>query len=218
VRSVLGFRALVQKARRRLAGAAAEGPGQPSVDQWNEEYRSGGWEYLGSISEIAHYMVVAGYVSYSGAAPNILDVGCGTGRLFRLLERFGFETYLGIDFSTEAIAAANNLATEAARFEIADFLIWEPSRSFDAVIFNESLYYAPDPEELLRRGLRWLSPGGFVIVSMYRHGGVSRIWSSIDANPEIEVVEATAMRNAQRLEWDVKALRPVVASSQSETR
>jgi 2-polyprenyl-6-hydroxyphenyl methylase/3-demethylubiquinone-9 3-methyltransferase len=209
---------LVQKARRRLAGAATEGPGQPSVDQWNDEYRSGDWEYLGSISEIAHYMVVAGYVSYSGAAPNILDVGCGSGRLFQLLERFGFESYLGIDFSSEAIAAANSLATEAARFEIADFLTWEPSRSFDAVIFNESLYYAPDPEELLRRGLRWLSPGGFVIVSMYRHGGVSRIWSSIDANPEIEVVEATTMQNAQRLEWDVKALRPVAAPSMSETR
>ena len=156
-------------------------------------------------------MVVVGYVSYCGSAPSILDVGCGSGRLFRLLERFGFGSYLGIDFSSEAIAAASNLSTETARFEVADFLNWEPPRSFDSVIFNETLYYAPDARELLHKSLRWLSRDGFVIVSMYRHGDVPRIWDDIDADPDIEVVEATTVQNAQRQEWDVKALRPVSA-------
>jgi trans-aconitate methyltransferase len=171
-------------------------------------YRAGRWDYLGSMAEIAHYMAIVGYASYGPGQPSILDVGCGTGRLLKLLEPFGFGAYLGVDFSGEALAAAEALGIENARFELANFLDWEPSRRFDIIVLNESLYYAPDGWAFLKKSLAWLTDMGFVIVSMYRQGDVARIWSALDADSGVDVIESTTVQNAREQVWDIKAMRP----------
>lgn len=53
-----------------------------------------------------------------------LDVGCGTGRLMRLLHRHGFQAD-GVDFSTAMIALAREGHPRAELFH-ADLCRWEP--------------------------------------------------------------------------------------------
>jgi trans-aconitate methyltransferase len=96
---------------------------------------------------------------------------------------FGFGHYLGVDFSRAAIDRATSLCIPAAEFEVADFETWDAPRRFDIVIFNESLYYAHQPAEMVERSLRWLNNNGLVVVSMWRHGDVRRIWKAVDSAP-----------------------------------
>jgi SAM-dependent methyltransferase len=153
-------------------------------------------------------MAIIGYVTHGAINPDILDVGCGHGRLPALLARFGFGHYLGIDLSPAAIESATSLGIPAAEFEVADFEVWDTPRRFDIVIFNESLYFAHQPAEMVEQSLRWLNDNGLVVVSMYRHGDVRRIWKAVDSAPGIRVLDATTVRNLNREVWDIKALQP----------
>ena len=111
--------------------------------------------------------VILGFLDYGVAQPRILDVGCGHGRLTRLLARFGFSDYLGIDFSVQAVQRAEALSIPDARFEVTDMNHWDTTDRFDAVVLNESLYYADHPLQVFERALGWLTEDGIVIVSMF---------------------------------------------------
>lgn len=181
---------------------------QPPVTAagWDDEYRAGKWRRLDDVDEVAHYMVIVGYVLYGPERPSILDVGCGHGRLLELLAPYGYAAYHGLDISTVAIAEAEALQAPTATFEVADFTAWEPARRFDTVVFNESLYLASEPLRVLDRSLEWLNDEGAVIVSMWDHRNVSRIWRAIDGHPRL-VVAAEAGVTRGRGRWDVKLLR-----------
>jgi trans-aconitate methyltransferase len=66
---------------------------------------------------LAVYATAAELLS-TGAGP-IADVGCGTGRLARLLHERGERDYLGIDFSPARIEEARRYAPEM-RFDVGD--------------------------------------------------------------------------------------------------
>jgi 2-polyprenyl-3-methyl-5-hydroxy-6-metoxy-1,4-benzoquinol methylase len=191
----------------KFAIAGLRGRGHPQARAlWEEQYRSGIWNYLNSASEIAHYMVIVGYVQQFCPTPTILDVGCGHGRLFQLLHRFPFKSYLGVDFSAEAIQRAQPLASGSARFERVDFEEFVPAGLYDVIIFNESIYYAPRPEELLRRYMSVLTPDGVMIVSMCHNRWQGPIWTTLES--AAEVVHCTAVTSERDLTWHVRVLRP----------
>jgi trans-aconitate methyltransferase len=179
--------------------------GSPEI--WEESYRDGAWGHLGSIGEIAHYMTLLGYATYARQPSNVLDMGCGTGRLLQLFEHVGFGSYRGVDFSHEAINRAAALSIDNTRFEVADFATWDTNELYDVVVFNESLYYASDPHGLARRSLRWLSADGLLTISMFRHDNVERIWRAIDADHSFATVEATRVENHRAQVWDIRALQ-----------
>ena len=58
--------------------------------QWDAEYAAQKWARLDDIAEVARYMVILGFLDYGVPRPKVLDMGCGHGRLTRLLTRFGF--------------------------------------------------------------------------------------------------------------------------------
>ena len=99
-------------------------------------------------------MLILGYLDYAPPPVRLLDVGCGHGRLLQLLARFGFGEYLGVDISAEAIERARALSVPDTRFEVVDMNRWETAERFDAILFNESLYYAERPAPGLRAGDR----------------------------------------------------------------
>ena len=195
---------MVHTTKLALAGLRGRGLPEPRA-LWEEQYRVGVWEYLDSASEIAHYMVIVGYVQHFCANPAILDVGCGHGRLFELLHRYPFKSYLGVDFSAEAIQRAQVAATGGAQFERVDFEKFVPPSRYDVIVFNESIYYAPRPEEVLSRYMSALTPDGVMIVSMCQNRWQGSIWTALESVAEI--VHSTAVTNESDLTWHVRVLR-----------
>jgi 2-polyprenyl-3-methyl-5-hydroxy-6-metoxy-1,4-benzoquinol methylase len=197
---------MVHDTKFALAGLRGRGTPEPR-ELWEEQYRSGVWNYLDSASEIAHYMVIVGYVQHFCANPAILDVGCGHGRLLQLLEPYPFKSYLGVDFSTDAIRRAQSLASDSARFERVDFQQFAPADRYDAIIFNESIYYSARPEEVLHRYMGALTADGVMIVSMCQNRWQGSIWTALESVAEI--VHSTAVTNEHDLTWYVRVLRPL---------
>ena len=75
-------------------------PNIVTEETWNREYRRGDWDLLDSDDQLAHNLIVLGQVMNASKRTRILEVGCGSGRLLQLLQRIGFERYLGIDISS----------------------------------------------------------------------------------------------------------------------
>jgi SAM-dependent methyltransferase len=198
-------RGVLERAKFWLLDARA-GAGRPVPRKHlDAQYRAGYWQHLDSLAELAPCMVIAGYVQHLFAAPRVLDIGCGHGRLCRILAHFGVESYLGVDLSPEAIEQARARPVEGARFEVGDLETWTPAETFDVMVFQDSIYYASQPAAQLLRYSEALTAQGVVVVSMFRYSNNAMIWRRIDRS--FRTVEATRIQN-EKGEWDVRILRP----------
>ncbi|MFC4735537.1 class I SAM-dependent methyltransferase [Bacillus daqingensis] len=92
---------------------------------------------------------------------NLLDAGCGTGRLAARLQQF--ENRVGVDLSTEMVREASELHSKEAglTFVTADVeALPFPDYHFDAVISTCVLFLLPDPERALAELYRVHTKGG----------------------------------------------------------
>lgn len=100
------------------------------------------------------------------AARHVVDLGCGTGHITRLLaERWPEAEVVGIDHSPEMLAAAA-AAPSPVRWRAADVRDWQPDAPVDAVFSNATLQWLPDHDRLLPRLLGFVAPGGALAVQM----------------------------------------------------
>jgi 2-polyprenyl-6-hydroxyphenyl methylase/3-demethylubiquinone-9 3-methyltransferase len=182
-----------------------------SAAAWDQEYRRGKWQCLDAPAERGHYLAVADCLRRYAPLPAILDAGCGHGRLLELLPPGSFRSYLGIDFSGEAIARASRLETARARFRVADLNCWRPRRRFSVIVFCESLNYLIHPVAALCRYARALEPNGAIVVSLYQHPRHETIWRG--AARRFETLHAAVVRARRRHRWDVALLRPKPVAS-----
>jgi 2-polyprenyl-3-methyl-5-hydroxy-6-metoxy-1,4-benzoquinol methylase len=181
-------------------------------ETWDREYQDGTWSYLRGITECARYSVIAGYVSFYCSEPSVLDVGCGEALL---LPHFSLppKSYVGVDCSRFAVDS-NQLA-KRFKFvcETAERYTPEIGETFDAVIFNEILYYLENPIAILERYASFLRPDGIVVVSMHRSDEsilqiVEHIWCQLDNGPWLKLDETRITNIAKSLIWDVRAMKP----------
>ena len=95
---------------------------------------------------------------------DIVDLGCGTGRLTaELARRWPDASVTGIDRSPEMIAAA---ARTVVDYEVGDIETWEPPGPVDLVFANASLQWIHDHPRLFPRLVAMLRPGGELAVQM----------------------------------------------------
>ncbi len=200
---------------RRIPGRLADHGRPVPRETWDQQFRDGTWEWLDSIDDFAHYMVIAGYVHYLFTSPTILDVGCGQGRLAELLAPCSFERYLGIDLSAEAIKRARRRPGTHARFRVADLNEWHPPGRFSVIVFCESLNYALHPVSTLVRYARALERDGAIIVSLYRHRNHGRIWKN--AARYFRIADSTTVINPKGATWDIRVLRPLPEVAETRT-
>jgi SAM-dependent methyltransferase len=101
----------------------------------------------------------------------ILDVGCGQGRLSIPLARDG-HSLAGTDISGEAIRMARAYAGEEGvtvdwiEGDLSSLRAAHPGRLFDCILCTEVLYMAEDPVPLLQELLGFLRPGGILLLSL----------------------------------------------------
>lgn len=152
-------------ASRLLARLDGRAPA-PSAATWDAQYASGRWAYLGALPELARFSVLAGYLRHFKPGGAILDVGCGEGFLARRLHAGDYQRYVGVDLSASAIEKAAQSAPPATSWVAADAQAYAPAQRFDAIVFNEVVYFFADPPATVARYARALNDGGVLLLSI----------------------------------------------------
>lgn len=187
-----------------------KGFGMPTPkERFDIEYRTGTWDFLNAVDEMANYMVVVGYVRHFAkslnSAPRILDLGCGTGNLSELFGAYPLENYLGLDLSDEAVGQANSRNLKRAEFQAADFENWQPEGKFDFILSTGAINYAANPIALLKKYSEFLNSNGKFVISLWRHPTNKGIWREIEKH--FEIADSTVVTNRKGVVWDVKVFR-----------
>lgn len=122
------------------------------------------YPYLEEINE--------GLLRHCSAPPagggRVLDVGCGRAALGEAIRQRGWEVW-GIERDPEACATARQRLDQLVE---ADLLSQDQldrqlgSARFDAVVLSDVLEHLYDPRTVLEQYLRYLKPGGRVLVSV----------------------------------------------------
>lgn len=186
--------------------ATGRGDAPAPKEVWEEQYRRGGWEFMRGLDELARYSVIAGYLHHLKPGGSVLDVGSGEGLLADHLRPFGYSRYLGVDLSEAAIRQAAGRADERTAFAAVDAEAYvPPPERWDAIVFNECVYYFNDPMATVRRYEAFLAAGGILVVSTFRSRRADVIVKRLLA--AYPLLEETAITNRTGT-WVVRVLRP----------
>jgi len=94
----------------------------------------------------------------------VLEVGCGSGLFLRLLAEAGYQVE-GVDISKSDVAYANErLGLRVHQGSVEDLAL--PADRYDAVLLMSVLEHVPDPLQTVRRVLRILKPGGWIVLGL----------------------------------------------------
>jgi SAM-dependent methyltransferase len=194
-----------------IAGASSIPALQLGREWWESDYEQGGLARTEGDVELPRHLLVAGLLRHYAPGGAILDIGCGSGGLIApLRDSFGGvpSRYVGLDLSTRALDMAAERVRDlgesdafTAELVQGSFDEYEPRATFDAVIFSESLYYAPDPLRTVQRFLGALRESGIVVVTMWRRPSRRRVWRALRGElPERSRCRVTVPR---RPAWDI---------------
>lgn len=110
----------------------------------------------------------------SNDSVNVLDIGCGSGRISKQLQDLGYHV-TGLDFSEEAVKRAQARGINAKQANL-DEGIPLPDGNFDIVWAGDIVEHVFDPIGLLKESARVLKPGGAILITIPSDVGiVSRI-------------------------------------------
>jgi 2-polyprenyl-3-methyl-5-hydroxy-6-metoxy-1,4-benzoquinol methylase len=183
-----------------------------SAQTWEAQYAAGRWDYLGQLSELARFSILAGYICHLKPGATVLDTGCGQGVLLRRLPISCYSKYVGIDLSSSAISVAQVHGNERSTFFAADCEEYSPAEQFDVIVFNEVLCCLRDPLHTVERYARSLNPGGLLLVSLCTAArGSSTILRRLK-RAYATVDEVRVVHGDRKVSWVCTALRPEARS------
>lgn len=174
------------------------------ASHWNQQYTNSEWAYMANLPELGRYSIIAGYCQFLKPAGSVLDIGCGTGLLAQRLA--AGTPYIGIDLSEAAVTQADQLHLVNATFIAADANCYEPSQTFDIIVFNESLWYLKNPGDQVKRYQRFLTPGGYFVVSMWYAAETIKIWNSLRDFKAVERIRLNHLSSRQK--WNLAVYKP----------
>jgi SAM-dependent methyltransferase len=169
-----------------------------------EPGNAGHWEFLGNLTEMARYAVIAGYVRRLAPRGAVLDVGSSIGLLAEELKN-EVSLYCGVERDPESVNKAKARNIRIADFVVADASSYTTTDLFDVVVFNETLYYLSDPIGVLRRYSQFLKPDGIIIISNFIARHLMRMPLEIAQN--FHVIDQTTVINSHGRGWTIQAVR-----------
>jgi 2-polyprenyl-3-methyl-5-hydroxy-6-metoxy-1,4-benzoquinol methylase len=207
----VGRHALLEHAARWLQllldrGRRSDGLLQ-SAQTWEAQYAAGRWDFLGQLSELSRFSILAGYIWHLKPGGAVLDVGCGQGVLLRRLPSSSYSRYVGIDVSGSAVSAAQKQQNERSTFLAADCENYSPAEQFDVIVFNEVLCCLRDPLRTVERYARSLNPNGLLLVSMCTaaRGSATILWRLKRTYATVD--EVRVAHKGRKVSWVCSALR-----------
>jgi methionine biosynthesis protein MetW len=119
--------------------------------------------FIGALRARWEASKIADYTRYVGRGDaNILDVGCGRGRLLALMRRLSTSWNLyGIELDAEAVAAARANGFSVAQTTLEEY---EPEARFDLIILQQVIEHVAQPRQVMRKIRGLLNPGGVVVI------------------------------------------------------
>jgi SAM-dependent methyltransferase len=109
---------------------------------------------------------------------HVLEIGCGSGQLGRLLRQRGHRV-TGVELVPEAAEQARRHLDAVVCADIETDELDLPPGSFQALILADVLEHLVDPWEALARLVPLLAPGGVVVASLPNVQNVDVIWRLI---------------------------------------
>jgi 2-polyprenyl-3-methyl-5-hydroxy-6-metoxy-1,4-benzoquinol methylase len=150
---------------------------------FDEKFRNGDWIFSGENPDLVRLVEEH---CHNG---HILTLGCGTAPIAGALNPERFQSFLGVDLSTEAIHLARKHANEKVHFETGDMLKHRCQRRYDVILFPNSIYYVSwwSQKRLLRKLRRQLSPNGKMIITLAQPVRYAKILKMVRENFNIEL-------------------------------
>jgi len=110
----------------------------------------------------------------------VLDIGCGTGGSAFLMAHEHNATVLGLDLSANMLGQAidrlaesdNDSIRDQVKFELLDATTADlPEGEYDVIYSRDAILHIGDKAGLFARCMKWLKPGGRIMISDYAVGG-----------------------------------------------
>jgi 2-polyprenyl-3-methyl-5-hydroxy-6-metoxy-1,4-benzoquinol methylase len=149
--------------------------------KWDKQYEKGNWDCLKSPLEQMRFDAVRNCINKYSNKGMILEVGCGEGILQAGMCKHSYLKFAGIDISAIAIQRAAHLMDGSTEYRTANMESFKPVEKYDIIIFNEVLYYAKNPTQLMERYMEFLNPGGYIIISIFQTKSNSKLMNGIEA-------------------------------------
>jgi 2-polyprenyl-3-methyl-5-hydroxy-6-metoxy-1,4-benzoquinol methylase len=175
-----------------------------SAERHDIKYKQGHWKPLRDIHELGHYSIIAGYFLFLKKGGSILDIGCGEGILQERISNSNYSFYKGIDIAEEAIRIAKAKENSNTGFECINLKEFSTEERFDAVIFNEALYYVGKQAEVVKKYSSFLKNDGIFIFSNFLSQNNKICWSEIESS--FPKYDQTIITNIYEKSWVCKVL------------
>ncbi len=113
---------------------------------------------------------------------HVLDIGCGAGRLGRLIQQRQGAQIDGVEINPAAAAIARTHLNQVFCCDIETTPLAIPTGAYDCIILADVLEHLREPRKMLERVHRWLSSNGVLVASLPNVGNISILQSLLAGN------------------------------------
>lgn len=156
-------------------------------DAFGEDFSQDGFSDLEQVEMILQYIPESPEV-------DILDIGCGNGKMLGYLQKRTGAYIHGFDFSEQAVSTARKLFTINSEFR--EGIIGQidyPKEKFDVIISMDTMYFAKDMTAFTGQIKRWMKQSGVFFVG-YQEGDVVPRTANADTTMLAEALRQNGMK------------------------
>lgn len=184
---------VISRTAQFLRGALLSyGPRSLRRKVWDKEYRAEKWSFAYNTSGDCVYPHLEKYAR----GGRILDLGSGSGNTSTEMANSAYRSYVGVDISEAALEKARARSIASGRhgkntFVCSDFFAFQPTGTFDVILFRESIYHVPlgKIKAILDKYSQYLNPEGVFIVRLFTSSRES-LKSKYRPNAMIHIMES----------------------------